>query len=111
MSAARRGVGLVTGAGSGIGRAPARVFARSGAAVAGLDIEESPAAGTTRVITDEGGEATPSPWTSPTNPPCGRPSSARWRLGWPRLRREQPGCSPRGTASPRSPAPSVSRAL
>ena len=57
MSAVCRKVGLVTGAGSGIGRAAALQFARSGAAVAVLDIDASPAAGTTEMIRKDGGEA------------------------------------------------------
>ncbi|MBP2060396.1 NAD(P)-dependent dehydrogenase (short-subunit alcohol dehydrogenase family) [Streptomyces iranensis] len=52
-----RKVGLVTGAGSGIGRATALEFARSGAAVAVLDIDESTAAETTEMIRKDGGEA------------------------------------------------------
>ncbi|MBB4788399.1 NAD(P)-dependent dehydrogenase (short-subunit alcohol dehydrogenase family) [Streptomyces rapamycinicus] len=50
-------VGLVTGAGSGIGRAAALEFARSGAAVAVLDIDESTAAETTEMIRKDGGTA------------------------------------------------------
>ncbi|MEU5731895.1 SDR family NAD(P)-dependent oxidoreductase [Streptomyces antimycoticus] len=57
MSAATRKVGLVTGAGSGIGRAAALEFARCGAAVAVLDIDESTAAETTEMIRADGGEA------------------------------------------------------
>ncbi|GDY45206.1 hypothetical protein SANT12839_060880 [Streptomyces antimycoticus] len=57
MSAASRKVGLVTGAGSGIGRAAALEFARCGAAVAVLDIDESTAAETTEMIRTDGGEA------------------------------------------------------
>ncbi|MEV0398478.1 glucose 1-dehydrogenase [Actinoallomurus sp. NPDC050550] len=57
MSDVSRKVGLVTGAGSGIGRAAALEFARSGAAVAVLDIDESTAAETTEMIRKEGGEA------------------------------------------------------
>ncbi|MEV5752721.1 glucose 1-dehydrogenase [Actinoallomurus sp. NPDC052308] len=50
-------VGLVTGAGSGIGRAAALEFARSGATVAVLDIEESTATETAEMIRKDGGEA------------------------------------------------------
>ncbi|GAA2338971.1 SDR family NAD(P)-dependent oxidoreductase [Streptomyces violaceusniger] len=50
-------VGLVTGAGSGIGRAAALEFARAGAAVAVLDIDESTAAETTEMIRKDGGKA------------------------------------------------------
>ncbi|WP_433173405.1 SDR family NAD(P)-dependent oxidoreductase [Actinoallomurus sp. CA-150999] len=57
MSDASRKVGLVTGAGSGIGRAAALEFARSGAAVAVLDIDESAATETTEMIRKDGGEA------------------------------------------------------
>ncbi|MEV5706189.1 SDR family oxidoreductase [Actinoallomurus sp. NPDC052274] len=49
--------GLVTGAGSGIGRAAALEFARSGAAVAVLDIDEGAAAETAELIGRGGGEA------------------------------------------------------
>ncbi|MBU3866067.1 SDR family oxidoreductase [Streptomyces sp. 4503] len=57
MSAATRKAGLVTGAGSGIGRAAALEFAQSGAAVAVLDIDENTAAETTEMIRENGGEA------------------------------------------------------
>ncbi|EXU63074.1 2-hydroxycyclohexanecarboxyl-CoA dehydrogenase [Streptomyces sp. PRh5] len=57
MSDMARKVGLVTGAGSGIGRATALEFARSGAAVAVLDIDESTAAETTEMIRKDGGKA------------------------------------------------------
>ncbi|MEU1941961.1 SDR family oxidoreductase [Streptomyces sp. NPDC020125] len=57
MSAATRKAGLVTGAGSGIGRAAALEFARCGAAVAVLDIDENTAAETTEMIREDGGEA------------------------------------------------------
>jgi NAD(P)-dependent dehydrogenase (short-subunit alcohol dehydrogenase family) len=49
--------GLVTGAGRGIGRATALEFARGGAAVAVLDIDEPAAAETAEMITKDGGEA------------------------------------------------------
>ncbi|WP_020664689.1 SDR family NAD(P)-dependent oxidoreductase [Amycolatopsis benzoatilytica] len=49
--------GLVTGAGSGIGRAAALELARTGAAVAVLDIDEDAAAETVAMIAGEGGEA------------------------------------------------------
>ncbi|WP_262700171.1 MULTISPECIES: SDR family NAD(P)-dependent oxidoreductase [Streptomyces] len=57
MSDMTRKVGLVTGAGSGIGRATALEFARSGAAVAVLDIDEGTAAETTEMIRKDGGTA------------------------------------------------------
>ncbi|MFI0763601.1 SDR family NAD(P)-dependent oxidoreductase [Streptomyces sp. NPDC021218] len=57
MSATSRRAGLVTGAGSGIGRAAALEFARCGAAVAVLDIDENTAAETTEMIRENGGEA------------------------------------------------------
>jgi NAD(P)-dependent dehydrogenase (short-subunit alcohol dehydrogenase family) len=50
-------VGLVTGAGGGIGRASALEFARRGASVAVIDLDERAAARTTALIIEEGGKA------------------------------------------------------
>ncbi len=50
-------VGLVTGAGSGIGRAIAAGLARRGAAVAVLDLDEAAAYGTAEEIAEAGGRA------------------------------------------------------
>ena len=51
-------VALITGAGSGIGRAAALLFAREGARVAAADISVEAAAETVRSIEDLGGHAT-----------------------------------------------------
>ncbi len=48
---------LITGGGSGIGRATALLFAREGATVAVVDLDESRAAAVARQIKDEGGQA------------------------------------------------------
>lgn len=49
--------GLVTGAGSGIGRATAKALAATGAAVAVLDTDDDAASETTEMIRGDGGEA------------------------------------------------------
>jgi NAD(P)-dependent dehydrogenase (short-subunit alcohol dehydrogenase family) len=51
------GVAIVTGAGSGIGRAGALAFARAGARVMVVDINGARAEETVRLITEQGGEA------------------------------------------------------
>jgi NAD(P)-dependent dehydrogenase (short-subunit alcohol dehydrogenase family) len=51
-------VALVTGAGSGIGQATARIFAREGASVVVSDVSEHGGLETVRLIEDGGGEAT-----------------------------------------------------
>ena len=50
-------VAIVTGAGSGIGRASAMLFAREGASVAASDINEERGEETVAAIRREGGEA------------------------------------------------------
>ena len=50
-------VALVTGAGSGIGRAAARIFAREGAKVAAADVNRASAEETVGMIREAGGEA------------------------------------------------------
>lgn len=53
-------VAIITGAGNGIGRATARLFAREGAVVVVVDVEQAPAAETVRLIEAEGGRASAS---------------------------------------------------
>lgn len=50
-------VALITGAGSGIGRGSALLFAKEGARIAVADIDEESAAETVRLIKSQGGEA------------------------------------------------------
>jgi NAD(P)-dependent dehydrogenase (short-subunit alcohol dehydrogenase family) len=51
-------VALVTGAGRGLGRACARIFAREGASVVVADIQRDNGEETVKLIKDAGGEAT-----------------------------------------------------
>jgi NAD(P)-dependent dehydrogenase (short-subunit alcohol dehydrogenase family) len=50
-------VALITGAGSGIGREASLLFAREGAAVACVDLDEAAATGTSEAIAEAGGQA------------------------------------------------------
>lgn len=58
MSAQSSRVAFITGAGSGIGRATARIFAAAGYAVALVDFNEAAAQATEAMIREAGGEAT-----------------------------------------------------
>src|SRR5712692_7342203 len=51
-------VALVTGAGSGFGRATAQLFAREGARVVVVDVNEDSGCQTVDAVRSEGGEAT-----------------------------------------------------
>jgi NAD(P)-dependent dehydrogenase (short-subunit alcohol dehydrogenase family) len=50
-------VALITGAGSGIGRESALLFAREGAAIAVVDVNEDPARETVELVSKQGGRA------------------------------------------------------
>ncbi len=57
MSAIRGGTAVVTGAGSGIGRATAQLLASRGVAVAAVDLEDAAARETAELISKAGGRA------------------------------------------------------
>ena len=67
-------IAVITGAGSGIGRAIALGYAREGATVATLDINGEPAAETAQESATPAARRRPSPSTSATAPPA-----AGWR--------------------------------
>jgi NAD(P)-dependent dehydrogenase (short-subunit alcohol dehydrogenase family) len=48
---------VITGAGSGIGRAAAQLFARAGAQVVAADVDDAAAGATAKLVGDEGGDA------------------------------------------------------
>ncbi|HZS05261.1 MAG TPA: glucose 1-dehydrogenase [Blastocatellia bacterium] len=50
-------VALITGAGGGIGRETALLFASEGAAIVAVDVNDEGGQGTVRMITDQGGQA------------------------------------------------------
>ena len=77
-------VALVTGAGSGIGRATARRLARDGAMLGVNDIDEARALESVRLIEQEGGRAMPISADVANEAMCGRCSSmcARASAGW-----------------------------
>ena len=57
MGALENKVALVTGAGAGIGRASAQIFAREGAAVVVADVDEAGGRATVELIEGAGGQA------------------------------------------------------
>jgi NAD(P)-dependent dehydrogenase (short-subunit alcohol dehydrogenase family) len=63
-------IALVTGGGSGIGRAICLAFAREGASVAVNDIRAEAIEETIRALGEGGARAHRSPRTSPTARPC-----------------------------------------
>ena len=65
-------VALVTGAGSGMGRATSYLFADEGAHVACCDVNGDTAEATAAAIREAGGSAQAWTWTWPTRPRCNR---------------------------------------
>lgn len=70
-------VAVITGAGSGVGRASALRFAQEGAAVVCADVREDWAQETAELVTGNGGRASPSAATSAWRTMSPLPSRSR----------------------------------